>query len=59
MRLPTMKLQFCRPNKNARVSANIKHSVDTSIKRQISGQSTPMVNGCMDMFDMVDTEFNF
>ncbi len=32
------------PSKNA-VSANIKHIVDTSIRHQISGQSTPMEKG--------------
>ena len=47
------------PSKNA-VSANIKHKVvDTSIKRQISVQSTAVVKGCMRiMFDMVDTAFS-
>ena len=34
------------PSKNA-VSANIKHIVDTSIKRQISGQSNTVVKCCM------------
>ena len=49
------------------ISINLPHQVktqylqifsiiDTSIKRAISGQSTPMVKGCIDiMLDMVDT----
>ncbi len=47
------------PSKNA-VSANIKHSIDTPSTRQISGQSTTVVKGCMHiMFDIVDTAFSF
>ena len=30
------------------VRTNIKHYKDTSIKHPISGQSTPMVKGCME-----------
>ncbi len=34
--------------------------VDTSIKHQISGQSTTVVKGCMYiMFAMVDTPFSY
>ncbi len=34
--------------------------IDASIKHPISGQSTPMVNCCMDiMFDMVDSAFSY
>ncbi len=34
----------------------ISNLIDTSIKFPISGQSTPMVEDCMDiMFDMADT----
>ena len=33
-------------SKNA-VSANIKHTIDTSIKYQILGQFTTVVKGCM------------
>ena len=42
--------------KNA-VCADIKHTIETSIIRAISGQSTQMVKGCMNiiMVDMVDT----
>ena len=43
--------------KNA-VGANIKHN-RYSIKHQISGQSTPMVKGCMDTCLMVDTALSF
>ncbi len=46
-------------SKNA-VCANITHSIDTSIKHQISGQSTSMLKGYMYiMFDMVDTAFSY
>ncbi len=46
-------------SKNA-IYANIKHNIDTSIKLPISGHSTSMVKGCMDiMFDMVDTVFSY
>ena len=34
------------PSTNA-VSANIKHSIDTSIKHLISGQSTTVLKGCL------------
>ncbi len=38
----------------------ISNIIDTSIKHQISGQSTPMVKRCMDiMVDMVDTAFSY
>ena len=39
----------------------ILNVIDTSIKHAISGQSTPMAKGWMDMFDMmvhVDTAFS-
>ena len=36
-----------------------KHIIDTSIKRQISGQSTYMLKGCMHMFDVVDTPWSY
>ncbi len=35
--------------------SNIKHN----IKCPSSGQSTPMVKGCMDMFDVVGTAFSY
>ena len=43
------------------VCTNVKHNnLDTSIKHSISGQSTPMVKGSMNiMFDMVDTAFSY
>ena len=39
----------------------ISNIVDTSIKQQISGQSSTMVKGCMNiiMFDMLDTAFEY
>ena len=38
----------------------ILNVVDTSIKRQISGQSTTVVKGCMYItFDTVDTSFRY
>ncbi len=38
----------------------ISEIIDTSIKRAISGQSTLMVKGCIDiMFDKVDTAFSY
>ena len=39
----------------------ILNITDTSIKRAMSGQSTPMVQGCTDiiMFVMVDTAFTY
>ncbi len=38
----------------------IINMTDTSIKRGISGQSTPVVKGCFGIvFDMVDTVFNY
>ena len=38
----------------------ISNIIDTSIKRPISGQSTLLVKGCMDiMFDMVDTACSY
>ncbi len=33
--------------------------VDTSNEHPISGQSTAVVKGCMYMFDIVDTTFNY
>ncbi len=37
----------------------MQNIVDTSIKRQISGQSTTVVKGCMYiMFNVVDTVFS-
>ncbi len=51
-------IAFCPQSKNA-VYANI-NIVDTSIKRQISDQSTTVVKGCMYiMFDMADTAFSY
>ena len=39
----------------------ISDILDAFIKHPISGQSTTMVKGCMDiiMFDMVDTAFSY
>ena len=37
----------------------ISNMIDTSIKHPISGQSTPMGKGCMDMFDIVDTVLSY
>ncbi len=38
----------------------ISNIIDTSSKRPISGQSTPMVKDCMDiMYDMTDTDFSY
>ena len=33
--------------------------VDISIKHPISGESTPILKGCMYMFDMVDIPFSY
>ncbi len=36
------------------------HIIDTSIKNPISGQSSPMVKGCVDiMCDIVDAAFRY
>ena len=38
----------------------ISNIIDISVKYQISDQSTPMVNDCMDIyFDVVDTAFRY
>ena len=36
----------------------IQNKLDTSIKHEISSQSTSMLKGCMYMFDIVDTSFS-
>ena len=46
-------------SKNA-VCANVKHNRYFHIKHPISGKSTPMVKGCLDiMFDVVVTTFSY
>ena len=39
----------------------ISNIIDTSIKHQISNQSTPMIKGCIhgDMLDMGDNPFSY
>ncbi len=39
---------------------HISNIIDTAIKHSLSGQATPVVEGCMNiMFDMVDTAFTY
>ena len=50
---------LCLPYQVKTQYLQILSIIDTSIKRIISDQSTPMVKGSMDiMFDMVDTAFS-
>ena len=53
------KVRSALQSKNA-VSTNLKYSIDTSIKCQISRQSTSMLKGFMYiMFDKVDTAYSY
>jgi len=47
------------PWKNQKCSMCKYETVDISIKYPIPGQSTPMLKGCMYMFDIVDNAFRY
>ena len=48
------------PHKVKTQYVQLSKIIDTSIKSPISGQSTPMLKGCIDhIFDMVDTAFTY
>ncbi len=60
MRRLTATLPLTLPHQVKTQYLQISNIVDTSIKHQISGQSTTVVKGCMYiMFDMVDTVFRY